>query len=137
MTRFLCTVAVVLLISIAGVGLAAKKKQITTVSAIYELDTWIGTTFELFLKEYKLKMPKKIDLTFANSPSEFQALARVTVNLGAIAIGGTIVVSSERIDNSTRIPLLRELMRLTLIENKRAKDADRIIAEFFKKYKIK
>lgn len=115
----------------------AKKKQITNISAIYAIDTWVGTTYELFLKEYKLKMPKKINLTFASTLSEFYTLAKVKADLGAITIEGTIVLSSERLNEKSRTALLRELIRLTLMENKKGKDADKIINEFFKKHKIK
>ncbi|ODN29710.1 hypothetical protein [Fervidobacterium thailandense] len=115
----------------------AKKKQVTSISAIYEIDSWVGTTFELFLKEYKLKAPKKVNLTFANTLSEFYALAKVEADIGAITVEGTIIVSSERLNEKNRVALLKELMRITLIENKKGKDADKIINEFFKKHKIK
>jgi len=116
---------------------AAKKKEVVSISAIYELDSWVGATYELFLKEYKLKMPKKINLNFASSTTEFYSLAKVKADLGAITIEGTIVISGDKITPKNRVAILKELIRITLIENKKGKDADKIISDFFKKHGIK
>jgi len=120
-----------------GIAFAAKKKEFVSISAIYELDSWVGATYELFLKEYKLKMPKKINLNFASSTSEFYSLAKVKADLGAITIEGTIVVSGDKVSPKNRVAVLKELIRITLNENKKGKDADKIINDFFKKHGIK
>lgn len=82
-------------------------------------------------------MPKKINLTFASNLSEFYTLAKVKADLGAITVEGTIILSSEHLDEKSRVALLKELIRLTLIENKKGKDANKIMSEFFKKHSIK
>ncbi|MFN6991964.1 MAG: hypothetical protein ACK4MM_04505 [Fervidobacterium sp.] len=117
--------------------LAYKKKEVTTVSAIYQIDPWVGKMYETFLKEYRLKMPKKIKLHFAESKNEFFALANVKLDLGVVTVQGTIVLSDSKVTSQNRNLLLRELIILTLQENKRAKEKDKIIVEFFKKYGIK
>lgn len=120
-----------------GTTFAAKKKEVVNIKAIYELDNWIGTNYELFLKEYKLKMPKKIGLNFASSTSEFFTLANVKVDLGAITIQGVIVISGDKVTPNNRVAILKELIRVTLEDNNKGKDADKIINDFFKKYGIK
>lgn len=136
-------ISVVVLLAVLIVNLlqmpvfGAKKRQVANISSIYAIDTWVGATYELFLKEYKLKMPKKINLTFASNLSEFYTLAKVKADLGAITIEGTIILSNEHLDEKSRVALLKELIRLTLIENKKGNHADKIMSEFFKKHSIK
>lgn len=122
---------------IDNTAFAAKKKEVVNIKVIYELDNWIGTNYELFLKEYKLKMPKKINLNFTSSTSEFYALANVKVDIGAITVQGTIVISGDKVTSNNKVAILKELIKVTLEENKKGKDADKIINDFFKKYKIK
>lgn len=82
-------------------------------------------------------MPKKINLNFASSTSEFFTLANVKVDLGAITIQGVIVISGDKVTPNNRVAILKELIRVTLEDNKKGKDADKIINDFFKKYGIK
>ncbi|MCX7654613.1 MAG: hypothetical protein N2Z58_08065 [Fervidobacterium sp.] len=130
--------AVLLVYSLTNTtAFAAKKKEVTSVGAIYEIDSWLGATYELFLKEYELKMPRKIKLNFTSSDSEFYSFAKIKADVGAITIEGTIIVSGGQVTSKNRTALLKELIRLTLMENNKAKDADKIIRNFFEKHKIK
>ncbi len=142
MRKFLTVMLImVFALSMSSLVFGAKKKSVVSLKEIYDLDSLTGMYFELFLKEYNLKMPKKIDLNFAQSRSEFQVLVNLTninTNLGAVTVNGVIIISSDKITDKNRKDILKELMRITLIENKKKeKDIERIIDEFFKKKGIK
>lgn len=117
--------------------LAGKKKEVTDIKAIYKIDPWVGKMYEMFLKEYRLKMPKKIILHFAESKNEFFALANIKLDLGAVIIQGTIVLSDSKVTPQNRVALLKQLFHLTLEENKKLKEKDKIVIEFFTKHGIK
>lgn len=123
--------------SFNSTALAGKKKEITNIKTVYQIDPWVGKMYEIFLKEYRLKMPKKINLHFADSKNEFFALANVKIDLGAVTIQGTIVLSDSKVTPQNRVALLKQLIYLTLQENKKGKDKDKIVIEFFTKHGIK